>query len=308
MRKIKGLVILLGIGLGFQLSFPTWALQFDQRPITPIPTNPIPNKLEKQNIALGKKLFNDKRLSPRNHFSCASCHALSSGGTVPRPSGNLKIPSIFNSRYHFKAFWNGRADTLEEAIKINLLDPKMMGFNPNTDLKALTKSKDYKSNMSFQHIINALTAYVKTLNTPHSRFDHYLLGKPQALTETEKKGYALFQSYGCVACHQGRLVGGNILQKFGIYNDYFIKKPKIQDFDLGYFYVTKNVNDKFVFKVPSLRNIALTAPYLHDSSVPNLNAAVETMAFYQLGHPIPTEDVKLIVQFLNTLTGQIPEK
>lgn len=308
MLNIKGLFIFLGVTLGAQLSFSAWALQFDQRPITPIPTNPKVDKTESKNIALGKQLFNDTRLSANNRFSCATCHAFKSGGSVPQTVGNLKIPSIFNADYNFKAFWNASADTLEDAVKINLLNPKMMGFNPKTDLEKLTQGKDYSSNLTFEKIVSALTSYIKTLRTPGSRFDQYLSGKTQALTEPEKKGYALFQSYGCISCHQGVLVGGNILQKFGIYNNYFSKKPKLENFDLGYYNVTKNINDKFVFRVPSLRNVALTAPYFHDSSVPTLNEAIEKMALYQIGHPIPTEDVKLIVEFLNTLTGQIPEK
>lgn len=307
-QKINGLIILIVSLLGMLFSGSAFALHFDSRPITPIPTNPIPSPLEAQKIALGKQLFNDKRLSKYNNLACATCHDLHTGGTHPNAKGTINIPSIFNTQYNFKQFWDGRANSLEEAIKLSLFDPKGMNFNPKTDLPKLSKNKSYKTNLNTEEIISALASYLRTLNTPNAPFDQYLSGNTKALTDSQQKGYALFKSYGCISCHQGILVGGNLMQKFGIYNDYFITKQKIQDIDLGYYHVTKNPNDKFVFKVPSLRNIALTGPYLHDGSIDNLNEVIEKMAIYQLGRPITQQDVQLIAQFLYTLTGQIPEK
>ena len=293
--------------MSLSLSFAALSIQLDTRPITPIPPNPLPSKAEQKKIALGKKLFNDKTLSPANNRSCASCHNLKTGGTSLTPPGTLNIPTIFNTQYNFKQFWNGSANSSDEAVKLSLLAKDMIGFDPQKDLPKIIRASGYPKNMSFNDMISALTVYISTLNTPGSRFDQYLLGNSAALTDSEKKGYALFQSYGCISCHQGRLVGDNLLQKFGIYNDYFKTKP-YQSWNLGYYNVTKNPTDQFVFKVPSLRNVALTAPYLHDGSISDLNKVVESMAFYQLGHPISNDDIKLIVQFLYTLTGEIPKQ
>lgn len=308
MQTIKRLVIFLTSVLACLYSLCAFSIQLDTRPITPIPANLSPTKREQTEILLGQKLFNDVQLSGSQKHSCASCHNLKTGGTKPTPNGTLSIPSIFNAQYNFKQFWNARANTLEEAIELSLLAPDMMAFNPQKDLARIRQSKGYANTITLENIVRALAAYIRTLNTPDSKFDLYLAGNTTALSESEKKGYALFQSYGCASCHQGRLVGGNILEKFGIYNNYFQTKPLLKPFDLGYYQVTKNPADQFVFKVPSLRNVALTAPYLHDSSINTLNETVEKMAFYQLGRPISSEDVRLIVEFLNTLTGQIPNK
>lgn len=308
MQLIKGLVFLLVCSLGLLVSNqPVFSSELDFRPITPIPPNPIPTEAEQKNIALGKKLFNDTRLSASKQ-ACGTCHSFKTGGHSTSPPNTVAIPTIFNARYNFKQFWNARARTLKEAVKISLLSPDMVNFDPKR-LDQLIEAGEYPRDMDFNTLVNALTAYVKTLTTPGSRFDQYLLGNVSALNENEKKGYELFKNYGCISCHQGRLVGGNIVEKLGIYKeDYFKSKPQIQPFDLGYYQVTHNPKDKFVFKVPSLRNIALRSPYLHDGGIKDLDKVVELMAISQLGHPtIPQEDVKLIVQFLYTLTGQIPK-
>lgn len=305
-EKINGLILIVCL-LIVPISGPVFALHFDSRPITPIPPNPIPTPLEAKKIALGKQLFNDKQLSKYNNLACATCHALKTGGTRPNLLNGVNIPSIFNTQYNFKQFWDASANTLEEAIQKMLLDPKGMNFDPNIEIPKLAKNKSYSDKLDTKIIVSALASYVRTLNTPNSRFDQYLSGNAKVLTDAENKGYALFKTYGCISCHQGVLIGGNIMQRFGIYNN-SITKPKIQNSDLGYYNVTKNPADKFVFKVPSLRNIALRNLYLHDGSINNLNIVIEKMAIDQIGRPIPQEDIKLIIQFLSTLTGQIPEQ
>jgi cytochrome c peroxidase len=146
--------------------------------------------------------------------------------------------------------------------------------------------------------------FERSLITPNSRFDRYLLGDESAITAEEKAGYALFKSYGCVACHQGRNVGGNMFQIFGVMDDYFANRGHITDADYGRFNVTGREEDRFHFRVPSLRNVALTAPYFHDGTAESLDQAVMVMARYQLGVTMPAEDVGLIVKFLGTLTGE----
>ncbi len=296
--KINGLVLIVCL-LIFSISGPVFALRFDSRPITPIPVNPTPTSIEAKKIALGKQLFNDTQLSKYKNLSCASCHVLKTGGTQSALANGVNIPSIFNTQYNFKQFWNASAGTLEQAIEKMLLDPKWMGFNPKTNLT------NYKK-LDTQKIVTALAAYIRTLNTPHSRFDKYLAGDNSVLSPAEHQGYALFKTYGCISCHQGLLIGGNIMARFGIYHN-GITKTTILESDLGYYHVTKNPADKFVFKVPSLRNIALRKLYFHDGSMNNLNMVIEKMAIDQIGRPIPQEDIKSIVEFLYTLTGQIPE-
>jgi len=142
------------------------------------------------------------------------------------------------------------------------------------------------------------------LLTP-SRFDRFLQGQEDAITVEEKAGYGKFKSYGCVACHQGINVGGNMFQKFGAVNDYFGKRGgNITEADLGRFKITGRETDRHVFKVPSLRNVALTAPYFHDGTATTLEQAVEVMFLHQLGRSAPQEDKRLIVQFLRSLTGE----
>jgi cytochrome c peroxidase len=161
----------------------------------------------------------------------------------------------------------------------------------------------YHDGVTKANIQNAIAAFERTLITPNSRFDRYLRGDPDAISVAEKVGYAKFKQYGCVACHQGVNVGGNMFQKFGVMGDYFAKRGNLTDADLGRYLVTKDENDKHVFKVPSLRNVALTAPYFHDGSAKTLENAVDIMFRYQLGRVGSKEDKEDIIKFLNTLTG-----
>src|SRR5207248_406151 len=154
------------------------------------------------------------------------------------------------------------------------------------------------------NIRDSIATFERTLMTPNSRFDRYLRGNEAAITSTEKEGYRLFNAYGCTSCHQGANVGGNMFQKMGVAVDYFGQRGEITKADLGRFNVTGEESDRYVFKVPSLRNVALTAPYFHDGSAPTLGAAVARMGTYQLGRSIPREDIGLIIQFLRTLTGE----
>jgi cytochrome c peroxidase len=143
-----------------------------------------------------------------------------------------------------------------------------------------------------------------SLTTPNARFDRFLLGDKQALTAAEIEGYRLFKANGCISCHQGVNVGGNMFQPFGIMSDYFADRGQMTPADLGRFNVTKNEADRHLFRVPSLRNVALTAPYFHDGSAKTLEEAISTMTKYQLGRTLPTEQIASISKFLRTLTGE----
>ncbi len=162
----------------------------------------------------------------------------------------------------------------------------------------------YPEGVHAKTIADALAVFQRSLVTPNARFDKHLRGDKNALTVEELKGYQLFKSYGCVACHQGVNVGGNMFQTFGVMGDYFSKRGNPTEADLGRFNVTKNEADKHAFKVPSLRNVALTAPYFHDGSAATLGDAVDVMFRYQLGRSAPAQDKELIIKFLHTLTGE----
>ena len=161
--------------------------------------------------------------------------------------------------------------------------------------------------ISRDNIKDAIAEFMRSLITPNSRFDQWLRGNTEAISEHEKEGYALFKRYGCVSCHQGANVGGNMFQVFGVINDYFRKRGNITDADLGRFNVTGNEVDKHAFKVPSLRMAAHTAPYLHDGSAETLRDAVDAMFEFQLGREAPDEDKEAIVAFIKTLAGEYQE-
>jgi cytochrome c peroxidase len=157
------------------------------------------------------------------------------------------------------------------------------------------------------NVRTAIAAFERTLTTPGSRFDRWLAGERSLLTEAEASGYERFKTAGCIACHQGRNVGGNMFQRFGVMGDYFADRGNVTKADYGRYNVTKQEQDRHVFRVPSLRNVELTAPYFHDGSAETLEQAVRVMAKYQLGRVLPEQDLASIVLFLKTLTGQKPE-
>ncbi len=165
----------------------------------------------------------------------------------------------------------------------------------------------YDKPISAESIKKAIAAFERTLLTPNSRFDFFLRGHKAAITEEERNGYLLFKSYGCASCHQGVAVGGNMYEKMGLFGNYFAERGNVTRSDLGRFNVTGDEEQKFEFKVPSLRNVTLTAPYFHDGSAETLEEAVVIMARYQLGRTMPDHDRKKIVAFLNTLVGEFPE-
>lgn len=290
-------------------------------PIKPLPamTNQDPARTQ-----LGRELFHDPRLSANGSVSCASCHTAAHGGADTRAfslgfSGHptaVNAPSVFNAALNFKQFWNGRADSLEQQVGAVIQNPVEMGSKWEEVVAKVSRDPayhrtfaiSYKDGVTRANIENAIATYERTLITSGSRFDAYLRGAPDAITPAEKAGYLKFKQYGCIACHQGVNVGGNMFQQFGVMGDYFAKRGNPTEADMGRFLLTGEEEDRHVFKVPSLRNVALTAPYFHDGTARTLDAAVDVMFKYQLGRTASDEDKKAIILFLNTLTDDAGQK
>ncbi|MFJ2320356.1 cytochrome-c peroxidase [Pseudomonas sp. NPDC087817] len=286
------------------------------------PLKPLP-KVEQQDarrVELGRRLFHEPRLSINNTLSCASCHQLDKNGADSRTFSlgfdgkpvAFNTPSVFNAVLNFRQFWDGRVETLEQQSNVVITSPHEMGSDWSTVVERIASDADYRRDfaaaypggVSKANIQQALASFERTLLTPDSRFDQYLSGNTDILTLEEKYGYQRFKDYGCIACHQGVNIGGNMFQKFGVFGDYIADRGHPTEADQGRFNVTADEADRAVFKVPSLRNVALTAPYFHDGSAPTLERAVDVMFQYQLGRMPSDEDKALIIQFLQTLTGR----
>ena len=247
-------------------------------------------------------------------MSCAGCHRLDHNGADSKafslkPDGSLtetNTPTIFNAALNAHLGWDGRTADLRDEIH----------RSPNLDVDwALAVRRlrrdygpafaaEYRDGLTAVNLVDALAHFQKTLITPGARFDRYLAGEVGALSAREREGYRLFNDYGCVACHQGVNAGGNIFQRFGVVDGYFSTKTTLAPADHGLFNVTGDPRDRYVFRVPPLRNVAVTPPYFHDGSAANLERAVEVMGRTQLGRPIPGPERDAIVAFLNTLTGE----
>jgi cytochrome c peroxidase len=294
------------------------ARSLDEAPIMPIPTPPAvpPAKLR-----LGEALFNDVRLSGGSDLACASCHQLDRGGAdgLDRPQGSdgraleFNSPTVLNAVLSFRFNWRGNFRTLEAQNEAVLLDPRLMNTGWDELLAKLRADAKYRRDFQAIYgtapergtVLDALGAYQQSLLTPNARFDRYLRGERDAITHEEENGYRLFEGLGCIACHQGTNVGGNLFQRFGIFDTSYLHEGEISDGDLGRFAITGEPSDRHVFRVPSLRNVRLTAPYFHDGRASSLAEAVEIMGRSQLGRELAREDVDLIVRFLDTLTGEL---
>jgi len=311
---------------GLSLLVPGPQPTFTPLPLHPAPSDepisPIPRALplNADKVALGRRLFHDTRLSQDNSISCASCHDLGKGGTdrlsysvgIGGQRADSNAPTVFNSGFNFRQFWNGRAASLEDQIDGPVHNPKEMGSNWPQIVAKLERDGTYVAllrrlyggGIEPAHIKDAIAEFERSLITPDSRFDRYLRGEHSALNFEEVKGYQLFKRYGCVACHQGVNVGGNLYERLGVVTPYFRNEQASAAANLGRSAVTGRPEDLHVFKVPGLRNVALTAPYFHDGSIKTLEQVVAIMGQHQLGVAIPQTDVALIVKFLHTLSGQ----
>ena len=284
--------------------------------------------LDPAKVELGSKLFHDTRLSRDNTISCASCHDLAKGGTdqqqystgIGGAQGHINSPTVYNSSYNFKQFWDGRSDNLVTQAAGPVHNPLEMGSNWNEVISKLKQDPDYEEafksvygtdKISGELIADAIASFESSLVTP-SRFDDYLLGNAHILSQAEIQGYELFQKYRCDTCHLGPSFGGKSFEKMGLAKDYFADRAKglnklqaiqISKEDYGRYNVTRNETDRFKFKVPTLRNVELTYPYFHDGSVNDLQQAVRIMAEYQVGKKISGEESHYIAEFLRSLTG-----
>jgi cytochrome c peroxidase len=284
-------------------------------PIVPIPTS---RSVDSKRVDLGELLFHDVRLSREQDRSCATCHPLEQGGMDGRiRARNADVapqarntPTVFNVGLSAFFNWDGVADTLEAHAEKVLRSPNLMNIAWPELLTRLGADQGYVSRfraaypdgLTGPNVLDALASFERSLETPDSRFDRYLRGQRDAITESEERGYQLFKSYGCVTCHQGINIGGNMFHKFfRVFPDRNLEQT---DGDLGRFNVTGVARDRGVFRVPSLRNVAVTGPYFHDGRTSSLEEAVDTMARVQLGRALHPEEIDLIVQFLHTLTGQ----
>ncbi|HCC69160.1 MAG TPA: cytochrome-c peroxidase [Nitrospiraceae bacterium] len=280
------------------------------------PENPVtPIKVE-----LGKMLFHDPRLSKSGIISCNTCHNLATSGASNLPTdvghkwaiGPVNGPTVFNAALHTAQFWDGRAKDLEEQAKGPILNPKEMGMPSEAAavdrIKSIPQYRELfakafpneKTPLTFDNIAKAIAAFERTLLTP-SRFDRFLMGDRKALNSDEKAGLKLFVGTGCVQCHSGIAIGDGF-KKMGVVKPYNTKSPVKGRFD-----VTKKEEDINVFKVPILRNVERTYPYFHDGQFWNLDEAVKLIAEIQLGKYLKDNEVNLIVAFLKSLTGKVPE-
>jgi cytochrome c peroxidase len=263
-----------------------------EEPITPIPPAPVEDARQ---VALGDRLFHDPRLSHDNTFSCNSCHDMATNGAEAGQgkSGALNTPTVFNAALNFRLNWEGDVRTLECHVEQTLRNPRRMGSSLDEALKKLRADQDlsnefreaYGREMDGAGLLGAIATYERTLLTPGSRFDRWLEGDANAITAEEFDGYRLFKSLGCVSCHQGVNVGGNMYQRHGIFHPLGSPEPEI-------------------VRVPSLRNVAVTPPYFHDGSAATLPKAVKEMAYAQLDRVLTDDQTNDIVAFLNTLTGR----
>lgn len=285
-------------------------------PVTPIRP---PGNLDAAKVELGLKLFHDPRLSRDSALACASCHDLNAGGDddrarAPGADGrplDYNAPTVFNVALNFRLNWRGNFQELEHQNESVLLDARVMNTTWDEVLAKLQAdpvyprafARAYGGGPTRTRVLDALASFQRTLATPNSRFDRFLSGESDAISPLEQQGYRLFKSYGCIACHQGANLGGNLFQRVGIFRELFPPDAPGAA-DSGRFAITGEESDRKVFRVPSLRNVAVTAPYFHNGHTASLPEAVVIMARSQLGRELPPLDVELIVQFLHTLTGE----
>jgi cytochrome c peroxidase len=287
-----------------------------REPLAPLPPPPALDALK---VELGRRLFSDTILSGDGARACASCHDLNAGGTVhvERMAGYTgkmnayNPPTVFNAGNSYRLGWRGNFTSLEELSEKVLLDANLMAANWQVLLQRLRASDLYAPlfERAFGRrpdpadVIDALATFQRSLITPGAPFDRYLGGDLAALTQDEAAGYALFKSRGCASCHQGSNIGGNMFQRFGIFAAPTRNTDAATDAGLGRWTITGAERDKRVFRVPSLRNVEVTAPYFHDGQTESLPEAVVIMARSQLGRELPATEVSSIVAFLKTLTG-----
>jgi cytochrome c peroxidase len=287
-------------------------------PFSAVPTS---GALDPKRVQLGKELFRDKRFSADGTIACSTCHDVANGGDdgrrvaigIGERSGRLNSPTVLNSSLNLAQFWDGRAATLEDQLHWPIENPVEMGSSFGLVLANLAADPGlpsrfaaaYPGGLNEANVVDAIATYERALVTPNSAFDRFLGGEVEALSPAAREGFELFERLGCVSCHQGRNLGGNMFQRFGVMGDYFADRGGVTEADFGRYNVTGREEDRYRFKVPSLRAVAATAPYFHDGSGATLETAVAVMLRYQLGRPVRIEQVDKLVAFLESLSGEI---
>ncbi len=289
---------------------------------------PVPDAVEydADKAELGYLLYHDTRLSADGTVSCATCHGINTGGVdnlkysegIGGQLGGVNAPTVYNAVFNFAQFWDGRAATLADQAAGPPLNPVEMGCSSFDEIVArLSRDRAfvkafkaaYPEGLSQATITDAIAQYERTLVTPNSPFDRYLKGDKTAMTADQIRGFELFKEYSCATCHAGVNMGGLSYELMGKRADYFKdrelqEKSGLTDGDNGRWAQTGIERDRFRFRTPGLRNVALTYPYYHDGSVQTLEEAVEMMARYQVGEELTEEQVALITDFLQALTGE----
>lgn len=284
------------------------------------PFEPIPSELDldPRRVELGRRLFADPRLSGDGSRACTDCHDLAQGGIVPgeaqsnhplNATGPYNVPTVYNVAFNFRYNWQGKFETLEQHLGGPMMSAAVMDagswdsvierIGPHYRREFVAAGYD---TLDERAVRESIATYQRSLITPHSRFDQHLTGERE-LEADEREGYEIFKSIGCVSCHQGINVGGNLYQRYGVMADPFGGR-ELSERDYGRMAVTDREEDAFVFRVPSLRNVEMTAPYFHDGSSPTLDDAVRHMGAVQLGYVLTVREVRLIASFLRTLTGK----
>lgn len=290
---------------------------------------PIPDKVDYDpaKAALGKVLYNDTRLSADGTISCATCHSIETAGVdnkrysegIGGQKGGVNAPTSFNAVFNFVQFWDGRAETLAAQAGGPPLNPVEMGSKDFDEISArIAEDKEftksfvavYPEGLSEQTITDAIAEYEKTLLTPDSAFDRYLKGDKTAMTQEQIEGYEIFKEYNCATCHAGVNMGGLTYELMGQRDNYFedrdlTLKSGLTDGDNGRWAQTGDERDRYRFKTPSLRNVALTWPYYHDGSVETLEEAITKMAKFQVGKKMPQDKVAKVKTFLDAQTGEL---
>jgi cytochrome c peroxidase len=267
-------------------------------PITAIPQPPAADPAK---VRLGERLFKDARLSYDNTQRCSSCHDVSFNGASRTPNPTPGTPpahqrdilTVFNASLSFRLSWEGTHRTLEEQVVASLTSPRTLRSTPDAAAARLRLDPlvvaefraAYGHGPDGQSVVDALATFLRSLLTPGSRFDRWLSGDTAALSAREIEGYRLFKSLGCISCHQGVNIGGNLFQRHGIFRPLASAEPA-------------------VLRVPSLRNVAVTPPYFHDGSAATLEEAVRKMGAAQLNSDLSAAQISSIVGFLQTLTGR----
>jgi cytochrome c peroxidase len=323
-------------GMAGVQSKPAPAPALPDGPIVQFPDKPeIPkdNPMTPEKIELGKKLYFDTRLSKTNKISCNTCHDVMKAGDDGLPFspghdgtlGGRNSPTVLNSAFWSVQFWDGRAPSLEEQAKGPIINPVEMGMaNHNVVVELISKVPAYveefekvfgPGKVTIKKLVQAIAAYERTLITPNSPYDRFVAGDKKAMNASAQRGWRLFGSVGCLACHGGPMFNGpqmqmgqGFYQKFPLIPDADIEKKYAFTKDTGRHAETKKESDKNMWRVPSLRNVGITAPYFHNGAVSELDEAVRIMAKTQTGRVLTKEESKDIAEFLRSLTGVLPKQ